>query len=238
MLFEKRTNLLFLLREHINMVFLLREIVCVLIARTIEKKNCFFLLHELVNDLTAGNLKKNLFTARTHELLLRELNQKKKFILLHELVCVIMNRAQEKKNIYISFYCTNSCVVIARTHPKKKFSFYCTNLCKVAWSELRKKKNLLHELDKKLVRNYYRICEGKQMTFCIMRTTKKRHVTARIRWNCVVFILRELEFFSNITNCIQSLSNSYSAYQLQTSKKKNPFWLCQQSKQNCLYCTN
>ena len=121
MLFEKKTNLLFLLREHINMVFLLRELVCVFTARTQPKKNCLFLLHELGKCFHVTNQgKKNLFTARTRVLLLRELNKKKMFLFTAR-TCVWSHRVNSEKNKKI--YCTNSITISFEISCS-----YCANL--------------------------------------------------------------------------------------------------------------
>jgi hypothetical protein len=109
MLFEKKTNLLFLLREHINMVFLLRELVCVFTARTQPKKIASFYCTNWENVFTSRTKeKKNLFTARTRVLLLRELNKKKMFLFTAR-TCVWSHRVNSEKNK--KFYCTNSITI-------------------------------------------------------------------------------------------------------------------------------
>ena len=186
MLFEKKTNLL----------FLLRELVCVFIARTQGKKK-IFLLHELVNGPTAGNQKKKiLFTARTYVFLLRELNQKNKKILF-----TARTRAWSHKP----------------STRKKNMFFYCTNSIKSSWEII-----TIYMSGKKIDILYY---AKKKNSFHCKNTMKLRRVhTARTRF-----------FFSRCMNCIQSLSNSYSAHQLQTSKKRNLFDCANSHDDYCFY---
>jgi hypothetical protein len=192
MLFEKKTNLL----------FLLRELVCVFIARNQWKKKKFFLLHELVNSLMAGNQKKKIiFTARTRVFLLRELNQKKKIFFSLQLVGSLAYRQQEKKMFF-----------------------------------------LLHELDQKLVRKYYHIYVREKNWHFVLCEKKKIHFTARIQWNCVVFILRELDFFFQNAWTVSKACQIHIQHINYRHQKKETFFLIARTEpkkeKKSSYCTN
>ena len=122
----------------------------------------------------------------------------KKFFLLHELVRGLINRAQEKK----------ICFFTARTRSKAR---------------------------EKLLPY---ICQEKKLTFCIMRKKKifillqEFNETASCSY-CAnsIFFFKMHELYPKLVKFILSTS-------ITDIKKKKPFWLCQQSKQNWLYCTN
>ena len=108
---------------------------------------------------------------------------------------MVLRRETRKKN---SFYCTNSCVLIARTRPKKEKNFFLLHELVPSLIDRKQEKKkvfLLHELVQKFVRNNYHIYVRKKNWHFVLCGKKKIHFTPRIQWNCVVFILRELDFF-------------------------------------------
>ena len=112
------------------------------------------------------------YCANLFVFLLREL-QKKKLLLFTARTCEWSYGGKpEKKN---SFYCTNSCVLIARTQPRKKNFFLLHKpVCGLMNRAQKKKVFLLHELDQKLVRNYYHIYVGKKNRHFVLCEIQKK----------------------------------------------------------------
>jgi hypothetical protein len=100
-------------------------------------------------------------------------------------------------------------LVVSHTdNKKKKCFFYCTNSINSSWESI-----TIYMSGKKIDILYY--AKKKNSFYCKNSMKLRRVHTARTRF-----------FFSKCMNCIQSLSNSYSAHQLQTSKKRNLFSYC------------
>ena len=104
-------------------------------------------------------------------LLLREL-KKKKLLLFTARTCVCSHGANQEKKEF--FYCTNSCVVIARTQQEKLLLFTARTCVWSHGASSEKKVFLLHELDQKLVRNYYHIYVGKKNRHFVLCEIQKK----------------------------------------------------------------
>jgi hypothetical protein len=253
-IFTARTRV-FLLRElnQKKKIFFSLQLVGSLAYRQQEKK-MFFLLHELDQKLVR----------KYYHIYVREKNwhfvlcEKKKFILLQEFnetascsYCansIFFFKMHELYPKLVKFIFSTSITDIKKKKPffllrelnqKKKKNLLTARTRGWSHKHTTRKKNVfsLHELDQKLVRKYYHIyvreknwhfvlCEKKKKSFYCKNSMKLRRVhTARTRF-----------FFAKCMNCIQSLSNSHSAHQLQTSKKRNLFDCA--NSQNTFYCRN
>jgi len=144
----------------------------------------------------------------------------------------------EKKN---SFYCTNSCVLIARTRPKKEKNFFLLHELVpslIDREQEKKKVFLLHELVQKFVRNNYHIYVRKKNWHFVLCGKKKFILLQEFNETASCSYCANSIFFFKLHELYPKLVKFILSTSITDIKKKKPFWLCQQSKQNWLYCTN
>ena len=131
-----------------------------------------------------------------------------------------------KPEIKNSFYCTNSCVLIARTQPKKeKFLFTARTS---AWSHkpsTGKKKSFFTARTRSKAREKLLpyICQEKKLTFCIMRKKQKFILLQEFNETASCSYCANSIFFFKMHELYPKLVKFILSTSITDIKKKKPF---------------